>query len=215
MSHALFCCNSDLFSDDCVCALICTMLCSIRDGECVNLCLLEEFNCIHWVCVCRRSSENVVLNTSKNSKFTLYCYTSFVCILYNFPCKFDVFLEWKRRTVDHDRCISAVNCCLTRIEVLTMVKMKCNRNRGINSILLYCCSNVSCSNFLVFKSCVLEVCPSTHEAVCKVCTLKNGCTSEHFMDFNDCLCLSNCVYVECTLSIAILVCCIQDGFHRY
>ena len=147
----------------------------------------------------------MILNTSQNTKFTFYRNASFMCILNNFAGQLHIFIKRKTGSIDHNRCISAFDRCFTGIKVLTVIQMKNNRNRRIFCIFLNSICNILCTDFFVFQSSILEVCSSTHKSICKVCSLKDCCGTEHFMNFNRCFCLSYCIHIKCTLSKMIFI----------
>ena len=87
----------------------------------------------------------------------------------------------------------------------TMIQVKNNRNRRIFCIFLYSICNIFCTDFFIFQSSILEICSSAHKSICKVCTLKNRCGTEHLMNFNRCFCLSYCIYIKSALSKVIFI----------
>ena len=147
----------------------------------------------------------MILYTGKNAKFTLYRNASFMRIFNNFASQFHVFVKRKAGTINHNRCITTCNSSLAGIKIFTMIQMKNNRYRRIFCVFLYSICNIFSANFFIFQSCILEICSSAHKSICKVCTLKNRCGTEHLMNFNRCFCLSYCIYIKSALSKVIFI----------
>ena len=86
-----------------------------------------------------------------------------------------------------------------------MIQMKNNRNRRIFCIFLYSICDILCTDFFIFQSSILKICSSTHKSICKICSLKDCCRTEHFMNFNCCFCLCYCIYIKRPLCKVIFI----------
>ena len=139
----------------------------------------------------------MIFHAGQNTEFTFYGNTSLMCIFNNFTGQFHVFIKWKTGSINHSR--------FAGIKIFTMIQMKNNRNRRIFCIFLYSICNIFCTDFFIFQSSILEICSSAHKSICKVCTLKNRCGTEHLMNFNRCFCLSYCIYIKSALSKVIFI----------
>src|SRR5574344_470372 len=72
----------------------------------------------------RNFSNNLILNTSKNTKFTFNSYIKLMSIFNNLLCQCNILLIRKSRTVDHYRRETEVYTTLAKFEAISVVKVK-------------------------------------------------------------------------------------------
>ena len=140
--------------------------------------------------------EICIFDTCKTTKLTFYAYAMSVCIINNLLGQLDVVFKAVVRTIDHNGGKSAIDTGLTKLEAVTMVKVKSDRKVALKKSCLYklnkevvlCILSCACGNLKNQRG--LELC---------------SCLGDTLNDFH-------VVYVESTNSVAALVSLLKHFF---
>ena len=112
--------------------------CTDSDSQRVAACSGNELLYLFRTCVSLFAGlyDYLVLYTSQSTKLGLNYYAMSVSVFYNLLCQRDVILERFGRSVDHDRCKSAVDTALAEFKSIAVIQVQSDRNIRV---LLYCC----------------------------------------------------------------------------
>ena len=75
--------------------LVSTVRSTDRDGERVAASACSEVDNLFWLCIVRLSSTNLILNTSEDTKLSLYCYVKLVSVVNDLLGESHVLLVWE------------------------------------------------------------------------------------------------------------------------
>jgi len=145
----------------------------------------------------------MILHTGQNSQLSFYADASGMSVFYDLSGQLHIFIKGKGGAVDHDRGIASLYGCHAGVKVSAVIQMEHHRNGCCLSIFFYCAGNISGSDLLILQSSVDKIRISSHKAICQIRPLQDSCRAEHFMNLYDCLCLSNRIYVKCSLAEAV------------
>lgn len=134
--------------------LECAMACSDCDCQRVNACTLYELLNLIRMCILSISVSNlnIILNTGKLTKLCLYYNALVMSVLNNLLCDCDILLKREMRSIDHDRCESAIDTGLADLEICAVIQMKRDRNiielqsclNQLHKILMLCILSGTC-----------------------------------------------------------------------
>ena len=91
--------------------------------------------------------------------------------------------------------------------------MEGNGDGAVLGVLLHRVGDVQRALLLVLQRAVGEVRAPAHKSVCQIGALQDGGGTEHLVDLDHCLCLTDRVHVERTLRVVVLLRSVQNGFH--
>ena len=80
-----------------------------------------------------RLNDYLVLDTSQSSQLSLNNYAMCMCVLNNLLGQSNIVLEALRRSVDHDRCESAIDAALAELKAVAVIQMQSDRDLRILS----------------------------------------------------------------------------------
>ena len=97
--------------------------------------LLRELLNLFRTCIAlmARLNDYLVLDTSQSSQLSLNNYAMCMCVLNNLLGQSDIVLEALRRSVDHDRCESAIDAALAELKAVAVIQMQSDRDLRILS----------------------------------------------------------------------------------
>ena len=102
---------------------VCTMASTNSNCQTINTSFSNKLFNFFWTSVrCVFCTYiNSIFNTSKSTKFCFNYNSSFVSIISNFFSKFDIFLKWMMRTINHNRCKSIVYTVFAQLKCIAVV----------------------------------------------------------------------------------------------
>ena len=155
----------------------------------------------------------MVLHSRQDAQLALHGDAPLVGVLDHLAGQLHVLVKGERGSVDHNGGVPPLNGGDAGVQILAVVQMQGNGNGGVHGVLFHGVGDVQRALFLVLQRPLGEVGAPAHEGVGQIRPLQNGGGTEHLMDLNHRLGLTDRVDVKGSLGIVILLGSIQDRFH--